>query len=82
MNVVAPGYFDTGRVHKRIEALIVDEGLNRDAAIHRVASANPFGRIGTADELAELVGIIVGDRARYLNGTTIVIDGGSSSLVI
>ncbi|RUU84283.1 SDR family oxidoreductase [Mesorhizobium sp. M7A.F.Ca.MR.176.00.0.0] len=56
--------------------------MNRDAAIHRVASANPFGRIGTADELAELVGIIVGDRARYLNGTTIVIDGGSSSLVI
>ncbi|WP_376706011.1 hypothetical protein [Mesorhizobium sp. ISC25] len=38
--------------------------------------------MGTADELAELVGIIVGDRARYLNGTTIVIDGGSSSLVI
>ncbi|WP_292703306.1 SDR family oxidoreductase [Mesorhizobium sp.] len=80
MNVVAPGYFNTGRVHNRIEALMVDEGLDRDAAIERVANANPLGRIGTADELAELVGFIVSDRARYLNGTTIVIDGGSSRL--
>ncbi|TIM39108.1 MAG: SDR family oxidoreductase [Mesorhizobium sp.] len=82
VNVVAPGYFDTGRVHKRIEALILDEGLNREAAIERVANANPLGRIGTAEELAELVGFIVGDRARYLNGTTIVIDGGSSRFVM
>ncbi|MER9645228.1 SDR family oxidoreductase [Mesorhizobium sp. M0239] len=82
VNVVAPGYFDTGRVHKRIEALMVDEGLNRETAIERVAYINPLGRIGIADELAELVGFIVGDRARYLNGTTIVIDGGGSRLVM
>ncbi|TIS33934.1 SDR family oxidoreductase [Mesorhizobium sp.] len=82
VNVVAPGYFDTGRVHKRIEALMVDEGLNRNAAIARVANTNPLGRIGTADELAELVEFIVGDRARYINGTTIVIDGGGSRLVM
>lgn len=82
VNVVAPGYFDTGRVHMRIEALMVDEGLDRDTAIERVANINPLGRIGTADELAELVGFIVSDRARYLNGTTIVIDGGGSRLVM
>ncbi|AZV23650.1 SDR family oxidoreductase [Mesorhizobium sp. M7A.F.Ce.TU.012.03.2.1] len=64
-----------------MEALILDEGLNREAAIERVANANPLGRIGTAEELAELVGFIVSDRARYLNGTTIVIDGGSSRFV-
>ncbi|WP_363801705.1 SDR family oxidoreductase [Mesorhizobium sp.] len=60
---------------------MVDEGLDRDAAIERIANANPLGRIGTADELAELVAFVVGNRARYLNGTTIMIDGGSSRLV-
>ncbi|RWD50769.1 MAG: SDR family oxidoreductase [Mesorhizobium sp.] len=81
VNVVAPGYFDTGRVRKRIEDLMVDEGLNRQAATARIATANPLGRIGAANELAELIAFIVGDRARYLNGTTITMDGGSSRLV-
>ncbi|MER8899560.1 SDR family oxidoreductase [Mesorhizobium sp. M0676] len=81
VNVVAPGYFDTGRVRRRIEDLMVNEGLDRPSATGRVATANPLGRIGAADELAELVAFIVGDRARYLNGTTITIDGGSSRLV-
>ncbi|TIL61753.1 MAG: SDR family oxidoreductase, partial [Mesorhizobium sp.] len=40
-----------------------------------------LGRIGTANELAELIAFIVGDGARYLNGTTITMDGGSSRLV-
>ncbi|MER9481955.1 SDR family oxidoreductase [Mesorhizobium sp. M0494] len=81
VNVVAPGYFDTGRVRRRIEDLMVDEGLDRPSATERIATANPLGRIGMATELAELVAFIVGDRARYLNGTTITIDGGSSRLV-
>ncbi|WP_031215622.1 SDR family oxidoreductase [Mesorhizobium sp. LSJC285A00] len=81
VNVVAPGYFDTGRVRKRIEDLMVEEGLDRQSATKRVATPNPLGRIGTANELAELVAFIVGDRARYLNGTTITMDGGSGRLV-
>lgn len=28
VNVVAPGYFDTGRVRRRIEEIMVDEGLD------------------------------------------------------
>lgn len=81
VNVVAPGYFNTGRVRRRIEDLMIDEGLDRQSATGRIAAANPLGRIGTADELAELVAFIVGDGARYLNGTTITVDGGSSRVV-
>lgn len=82
VNVVAPGYFDTGRVRNRIDALMSEEGLDRQSATEQIASANPTGRIGTADELAELVAFVVGNRARYLNGATIVIDGGTGRLVI
>ncbi|TJW72107.1 MAG: SDR family oxidoreductase, partial [Mesorhizobium sp.] len=81
VNVVAPGYFDTGRMRRRIEEIMVDEGLDRQSATGRIAAANPLGRIGTANELAELIAFIVGDGARYLNGTTITMDGGSSRLV-
>ncbi|TIW47771.1 MAG: SDR family oxidoreductase [Mesorhizobium sp.] len=81
VNVIAPGYFDTGRVRRRIDEIMVDEGLDRQSATGRIATANPLGRIGTANELAELIAFIVGDGARYLNGTTITMDGGSSRLV-
>ncbi|RUV90804.1 SDR family oxidoreductase [Mesorhizobium sp. M1A.F.Ca.IN.022.07.1.1] len=55
VNVVAPGYFDTGRVRRRIEEIMVGEGLDRRSATGRIATANPLGRIGTANELAELI---------------------------
>lgn len=82
VNVVAPGYFDTGRIRRRIDDLMENEGIDRPSATARIAAANPLGRIGTANELAELIAFIVSDRARYLNGTTITIDGGSSRLVL
>lgn len=81
VNVVAPGYFNTGRVRTRIEDLMNNEGLDFPSATRRIATANPLGRIGMANELAELIAFMVGGRATYLNETTITIDGGSSRIV-
>ncbi|MCK1624112.1 SDR family oxidoreductase [Bradyrhizobium sp. 160] len=81
LNFVAPGYFDTGRIRQRIEALTIGEGLDRDSAIERIANATPLVRIGDAEELADAVDFIVSHRVRYLNGTTIVVDGGSGRIV-
>jgi len=44
----------------------------------KVAGEIPTGRIGVADELAELVTFLASRRAGYLIGTTIQIDGGNS----
>jgi 3-oxoacyl-[acyl-carrier protein] reductase len=77
VNVVAPGYFDTGRVRRRVDAIAADEGVARAEAVKRVAAAAPMGRLGVAAELAELVAFVVSRRAAYLTGATIVIDGGA-----
>jgi NAD(P)-dependent dehydrogenase (short-subunit alcohol dehydrogenase family) len=37
---------------------------------------NPLGRIGTPEEIADLVSFLVSDRATYITGSTIVVDGG------
>jgi len=42
----------------------------------RVKSGIPLGRLATPEEIAELVCMLVSDRARYVTGSTVVADGG------
>ncbi len=41
----------------------------------------PLGRIGEAEEYADLVAFLVSDRAAYITGTSVNIDGGMSAVV-
>ncbi len=47
-----------------------------DGFLDRVRAANALGRIGTVDEVADVVVFLVSDAARYVTGTTVVVDGG------
>jgi 3-oxoacyl-[acyl-carrier protein] reductase len=78
VNLVAPGYFDTGRVRERIETLMQTEKLSKEAATARIAGDIPAGRIGTAEELAELVAFVVSRKASFMIGNAIAIDGAAT----
>jgi 3-oxoacyl-[acyl-carrier protein] reductase len=82
VNAVAPGYFDTGRVRKRIDETAERDGTSREAAARAIAGDTPMGRIGRAEELAELVVFLASRRAAFLTGATIQIDGGSSRALL
>lgn len=62
---VAPGKIDTELVEPIVEWTEKHE-----------MPLNPLQRIGTADEVADLVAFLVSDRAGYLTGVTIPLDGG------
>lgn len=64
-NVVAPGFIDTD-----MTSVLSDKVRN-----NAVASI-PLGRLGTADEVADLVGYLASDRAAYITGAVFQIDGG------
>jgi len=70
--------FDTGRVRRRIDEAAARDGVARDVAIRTVTGEVPAGRIGSAEELAELVVFLASRRAAFLTGATVQIDGGSS----
>jgi 3-oxoacyl-[acyl-carrier protein] reductase len=78
VNVVAPGYFDTGRVKQRVRALMEEKGMTHERASAEVSGGLPAGRIGSAEELAELVAFVASRKAGFMTGSMITIDGGGT----
>ncbi len=65
VNTIAPGFIDTDMTR----ALSDDQ---RDAML----SVVPAGRLGEAQEIADLVSFLASDKAAYITGETIHINGG------
>jgi NAD(P)-dependent dehydrogenase (short-subunit alcohol dehydrogenase family) len=79
-NVVTPGFIETSGAKARIERTAAEKGTDLDAARQAVIAALggiPLGRPGRPEEVAELVAFLASDRASYLSGTELVIDGGT-----
>jgi 3-oxoacyl-[acyl-carrier protein] reductase len=52
-----------------------------DAFYKETAKRVPIGRVGEADEFADLVAFLVSERAAYITGTAINFDGGMAAVV-
>lgn len=77
---VAPGFIETTAATQLIERLAknaaTDFATARQGLMDSLGGI-PIGRTGSSEEVAELVAFLVSDRAPYINGTEIVIDGGT-----
>jgi len=72
VNTICPGYIETTRLEKVFAADGKDPNIMRNQLIAEV----PMGRIGSVDDVAGLVALLVSPRGRYITGTTIQVDGG------
>ncbi|MEE9132661.1 MAG: SDR family oxidoreductase [Gemmatimonadota bacterium] len=76
VNVVCPGYMATDRVTELAETRAAESGQSVDEAMAALVENIPAGRMGDPKELGDLVAFLASDRAAYITGTTIQIDGG------
>jgi NAD(P)-dependent dehydrogenase (short-subunit alcohol dehydrogenase family) len=81
VNSVAPGRIQTARADQLLTASAAAQGTTPDAMLGQLVKTIPSGRLGTVDDIADAVCFLVSDRARYVNGAALVVDG-SKSLVI
>ena len=76
VNNVMPGYTRTGRLDGLAANISETQGITVEEAFARWEGQSPMGRIGEPDELAALVAFLASERASYITGTSIPVDGG------
>ncbi|WP_405579629.1 SDR family NAD(P)-dependent oxidoreductase [Streptomyces sp. NBC_01092] len=62
---LAPGYFDSE----------MTAGMPEDTR-RRLTRRTPLGRLGTVDDVVDVFAFLISDRARFITGQTITVDGG------
>jgi 3-oxoacyl-[acyl-carrier protein] reductase len=76
VNNVLPGYTRTERLVDLAAAIARREGITTADAEKRWISEIPMGRLGDPKEFAALVVFLCSERASFITGTSITVDGG------
>ena len=81
------GFFKTKEIVAHAMRRAQKQGLGDDwesaqAAMLKEMFPNPTGRIAEVEEIGELVAFVASERAAYVNGTNLRIDGGATDAAV
>ena len=74
LNTILPGLIATDRAFSNY-------GGSREAAQAAAAKSVPAGRLGEVEELAAMAVFLCSERASYVTGTAILVDGGRTQSI-
>ena len=76
VNNVCPGSFRTDRHYELARGRAQKLGITMEEYLEQQAKTIPLGRFGEPSEFADLVVFLASERASYITGATIQVDGG------
>lgn len=82
VNGLLPGLMDTGALQRVIRDRMHRSGMTEEAVRRQMADSVPVGRLGTAEDFGGLCAFLASDRAAYITGQNICVDGGLTKNVI
>ena len=71
MNAVAPGLVDTP---------LASRITSNERSLETSVGMHPLGRIGSPDEVAEIVAWLLGESSGWVTGSVVAADGGMAAL--
>jgi 3-oxoacyl-[acyl-carrier protein] reductase len=77
VNNVGPGYTATERLKQLISKRSQDLNISPTEFESRLVAEVPLNRVGQPEELADAIVWLASDRASYITGQTLLVDGGA-----
>jgi len=76
VNALLPGHIMTDRQLHLGKLKSKAEGISMDEYFHRTAASIPAGRIGKPEEVGDAIAFLCSERASYITGVSLQVDGG------
>ena len=78
VNAINPGLIATDRFNRNVERTMTDRGMDRDQAVTYLLSSHGTTRVGRPDEIGALTAYLASEKAGFMQGAIIDIDGGAT----
>jgi 3-oxoacyl-[acyl-carrier protein] reductase len=78
VNTVCPGYTRTDRLEEVAQARARATGTTPEEVMEALGRSAPLGRVAEPEEVAAVVAFLCSERASYVTGATLVVDGGAT----
>jgi NAD(P)-dependent dehydrogenase (short-subunit alcohol dehydrogenase family) len=78
VNAINPGLIETERFGRNIERTMRNRSCSRDEAITFLLSSHGTTRVGRPDEIGAMTAFLASDKADFLQGSIIDVDGGAT----
>ncbi len=82
VNAVNPGLTLTERLHEGMQAEARQQGISMEEALTRAKATRPLGRIAEPSEIADAVVYLASNRASYITGAVVAMDGAVTPMVV